>query len=407
MNKLVLLGVIPLLAACASPGPAPTLPPVAQTVVVTQTVIATAQPTATSPSSTAAPTLTPTNAPSPTGGVTEPRGLTAVNVIDSDRVGRLFDNRTYTNPSIAGLTFRTSWADIEPTQDNFVWTKVDTIFDNAEKNSKWVELILIPGFGTPQWALKGVPTSIFSANYGPGKGDQLPLPLPWDEIYLTRWFAFLKVVSARYQNRASFLKIAADGPTSITGEMTLPNQPADRCTWIKLGYTSDRIINAWKQVFSNYAQIFPRQFFSLALFPPLPIVSTTRCENGNPVGISAEESQRVTALIVALGADNYPKQFIVQENGLSASKSETLVVNSGDYGVVKSYAGKVIIGFQLSTSAIRDPTAMGDPDGPTALRKSLQLGLDAHVQFIQVQEPDVLAPGAQSVLATVAGALGH
>ena len=135
------------------------------------------------------------------------------------------------------------------------------------------------------------------------------MPLPWDQTYLNRWFAFLKAVSARYQNRPSFIKIAADGPTSITGEMTLPNAPADLCNWVRLGYTSDRLIGAWKQVFANYAQIFPRQYFSLALYPPLPIVSTTRCENGNPTGIDHSESQRVRAVIIGLGADNYPKQF--------------------------------------------------------------------------------------------------
>jgi Beta-galactosidase len=359
------------------------------------------------PSPIAAQEIAPTNMPPPTMVASQPRGITVVNEIDSARVGQLFDARTYTNPNIAGLTFRTSWADIEPTEGNFVWTKLDTVFENAEKNGKWVELILIPGFGTPAWALQGVPTAIFTVNYGPGKGDQLPLPLPWDQIYLNRWFAFLKTVSARYQNRPSFLKIAADGPTSITGEMTLPNEPADRCTWIKVGYTSDQIIGAWKQVFANYAQIFPRQYFSLALFPPLPIVSTTRCENGNPVGTSADESQRVRAVIIGLGADNYPKQFVLQENGLSASKSEDLVVNVGDYDVVKSYSGKVVTGFQLSTSAIQDPTAMGDPDGPTALQKSLQLGLDAHVQFLEVQEPDVLSSAAQNVLAIIASALVH
>jgi hypothetical protein len=31
----------------------------------------------------------------------------------------------------------------------FDFSKIDTVFANAEKNGKWVELILIPGFGTP------------------------------------------------------------------------------------------------------------------------------------------------------------------------------------------------------------------------------------------------------------------
>ena len=321
----------------------------------------------------------------------------------STRVGSLFDERTYTNPNVAGLTFRTSWADIEPAEGDFLWTKLDTVFANAEKNGKWVELVLIPGFGAPAWAIQGVQTASFGVKYGPGKGENLLLPLPWDQTYLNRWFAFLKAVSARYQNRPSFIKIAADGPTSVTAEMSLPNEPADLCTWIKVGYTSDLLIGAWKQVFANYAQIFPRQYFSLALYPPPPIVSATRCDSDNPRGTDHNESQRVRTVIVGLGADNYPKQFVVQTNGLTAAKEDPS--NSGGYALVKSYSGKVVIGFQLTTSAIMHPANMGDPDGATALQKSLQKGVDANAQFLEVYEPDVLSPAAQSVLASFASAL--
>ncbi len=340
---------------------------------------------------------------------TQPRGITAVNdFIPAGQAGslfsgQLFDDRTYANPNIAGLTFRTSWADIEPAQGNFVWDKLDTVFDKAEKNGKWVELILIPGFATPAWALQGVQTDSFSVIYGPGKGGNLTLPLPWDPTYLDRWFTFLKAVSARYQDRPSFIKIAADGPTSVTAEMSLPNAPADLCTWIKDGYTSDRLIGAWKQVFANYAKIFPRQYFSLALYPPLPIVATTKCRNGNPGGLDHSESQRVTAAIIAMGADNYASKFVLQENGMTAAKDNT--ATTGAYEVVKSYEGKIVIGYQLVTSAIQHPTDMGDPDGATALQKSLQRGVDAKAQFLEVWEPDVLAPSAQNVLAAVASAL--
>jgi hypothetical protein len=247
-----------------------------------------------------------------------------------------------------------------------------------------------------------VPTSTFSVLYGPGKGDTLPLPLPWDQIYLDRWFTFLKAVSARYQNRPSFIKIAADGPTSITAEMTLPDTPADLCNWVKAGYTSEKIIGAWTKVFANFAQIFPRQYFSLALFPPLPIVSTTRCDNGNPTGTLRSEGERVSALIIGLGVNNYPAHFVVQENGLTSAGVDASL---GAYNVVKSYGGKVVIGYQLSTSAMLSPVYMGNPDGVTALHDSLQRGLDAKAQFLEVYEPDVLAPAAQNVLASVASAL--
>ncbi len=404
------------LAACGAT-PSPTITAgLSSTPLPVNTLLPTALPAgsaAATPTTIAVDTPTPpivsTNA-TPTPPVirfaTQPQGLTAVNNFEpSTRLGSLFDNRTYANPNIAGLTFRTAWADIEPAQGNFVWAKLDAVFDNAEQNGKWVELVLIPGFGAPTWARQGVQTATFDVKYGPGKGEQLMLPLPWDQTYLNRWFAFLKAVSGRYQSRPSFIKVAADGPTSVTAEMSLPNEPADLCTWVKVGYSSDRLIGAWKQVFANYAQIFPRQYFSLALYPPPPIVGTTRCQNGNPSGTVHEESQRARAAIVGLGADNYPKQFVLQTNGLTAAKEDA--ANAGGYDLVKSYGGKVVIGFQLTTSAMTRPTDMGDADGATALQKSLQKGLDARAQFLEVYEPDVLAPAAQPVLAKFAGALAH
>jgi len=408
----VLVLTLSLLVACATPAPSPTtIPaPIAAPTRAEGTrnaPLPSRRATLTVPALTPTPSIVSTNntpAPRISSLATQPRGLTAVNNFEpSTRVGSLFDDRTYTNPNVAGLTFRTSWADVEPAEGNFVWSKIDTVFDNAEKNSKWVELVLIPGFGTPAWALQGVQTATFNVKYGPGKGEDLSLPLPWDQTYLNRWFAFLTAVSARYQNRPSFIKIAADGPTSVTAEMSLPNEPADLCTWVQVGYTSDRLIGAWQQVLANYAQIFPRQYFSLALYPPLPIVSTTRCKNGQPTGTDHSESQRVRAVIVGLGADNHPKQFVLQTNGLTAAKEDPS--NSGGYDLVKSYNGKVVIGFQLTTSAMSHPTNMGDPDGATALQKSLQKGLDAHAQFLEVYEPDVLSPDAQNVLAAVTSVL--
>jgi len=405
------------LLACATfspPQPPPTLAAPTATasappVTVIQTPAPSAVATATLPPPAPSPTpppVSPTNtsaAPTVTTA-TQPRGLTAVNDFEpSTRVGSLFDPQTYANPNIAGLTFRPSWADVEPTEGGFVWNKLDTVFDNAEQHGKWVELVLIPGFGTPDWARQGVQTGVFGVKYGPGKGEQLPLPLPWDQTYLGRWFAFLTAVSARYQSRASFLKIAADGPTSVTAEMSLPNEDADLCAWIAAGYNSDRLIGAWQQVFDQYARIFPRQYFSLALYPPPPIVSDSRCENGTPAKTSRAESQRVRGVIVGLGADHYPKQFVLQTNGLNATKEDP--GNSGGYALVSSYSGKVLIGFQLSTSAINHPDNMGDPDGATALQKSLQKGVDAHAQFLEVYEPDVLAPAAQPVLAAFAKTL--
>ena len=206
----------------------------------------------------------------------KPHGISVVNSIDPNRVGRLFDTsnptlNAYSNPNTSGLTFRTSWADVEPEDGKFDFSKIDTVFANAEKNGKWVELVLIPGFGTPGWAMRGAQSGMFAIPYGPGKGTLLPLPVPWDQTYLSRWFTFLKVISHRYGDKVSFRKIAAAGPTCVSAEMSLPDSPNDIVQWEKFGYTTQKYLNAWRQTFSAYSSIFPRQYFSLALHLALPV----------------------------------------------------------------------------------------------------------------------------------------
>ncbi len=117
-----------------------------------------------------------------------PYGISVVNLIDASRVGQLFDTsnptlNAYTNTNTSGGTFRTSWADVEPENGKFDFSKIDTVLANAERNGKWVRLILVPGFGTPAWAMQGVQSDTFSIQYGPGAGTPKRLPIPWDSVY--------------------------------------------------------------------------------------------------------------------------------------------------------------------------------------------------------------------------------
>jgi hypothetical protein len=237
--------------------------------------------------------------------------------------------------------------------ENLTSARLTLFFANAEQNGKWVELILIPGFGTPGWAMQGVQSGMFTIPYGPGRGRLLPLPVPWDQTYLSRWFTFLKVIADRYAGRASFRKIAAAGPTCVSAEMSLPESPNDIVQWEKFGYTTQKYINAWKQTFSAYSSTFPGQYFSLALHRGLPIPDRT-------------QRAYVRDQILSLGLQ-YPSQFALQADGL-----------------IK-----------------RCNSAEGDP--PLALRKSIDKGMrpndsGQHVDYLEIYEPDVLADEMQPVL---------
>jgi hypothetical protein len=318
-------------------------------------------------------------------------GITTVNLVGADRAGRLFDTshptqNAYTNPNTTGVTFRTSWAAVEPEEGRFDFNKIDTVFANAEKNGKWVDLILIPGFATPDWAMQGAQSGMFAVQYGPGAGTGtlLPLPVPWDRTYLSRWFTFLKAIGSRYAAKTSFRMIAAAGPTSVSSEISLPDSQNDIDQWKNLGYTTQKYVQAWRETLGVYVSTFPHQYFSLSLHPALPIPDKSQGPQGREQ-------------IVSLGLQ-YPSQFALESDGLNSSRSDVTL------GLVRDHSGQVCTGFMMSTAATDRSQRMGaEGDPPLALRKSIDVGMEPgksgqHVNYLGIYEPDVVADAMQPEL---------
>jgi hypothetical protein len=126
-----------------------------------------------------------------------------------------------------------------------------------------VQLDLFPGFFSPEWALEGAKTDLFNIPYGPGHGTEAKLPMPWDRVYLNRWFTFVRQLGERYGRSPAFRMIAGSGPTSVSEEMTLPEGPPAIRKWLSDGYTPAKYLGAWEETFHVYADTFPNQCVSL------------------------------------------------------------------------------------------------------------------------------------------------
>ena len=299
------------------------------------------------------------------------------------------------NPSMDGVAAQINWRDIEPVEGKPDWSQLDALFAAATAAKKWVHLEIFPGFFSPAWALEGAQTDEFQIPYGPGGGTLARLPMPWDRVYLGRWFDFMKRLSARYGASPAFRMIAAAGPTSVSEETTLPTQPGAREKWLHDGYTRAKYLGAWDEVFRFYAAAFPHQCVSVAglggpLMGPGPKGPAVRLEAKRDF---VERAKRIVGDRLAL-----------QSNDLHAGHAKVEAPDNTAF--INSYNGRIITGFEMRSQsqkpdASRVMGAAGDP--PLALRRSIDKGMapnpsGRHVDYLEIYVGDVLPADMQPVL---------
>jgi len=325
-------------------------------------------------------------------GNSAPTGL--VVVIENRPQENRLNLQALNNPYISGVALQIRWRDIEPVQGNADWSKLDQLFAAAEASKKWVQLLIFAGFFSPPWALEGVKTETFPIQYGPGQGTVERLPMPWDDIYLGRWFAFVKQLSERYGRSPAFRVVAATGPTSVSAEFTLPGKPEDVGPWLNLGYTPRKYIAAWQKTFEVYAADFPNQYISLSMGFGLNIDDRGKIDPG--------ERKRTRQEIIDAAMRQLGRQFVLQFSNLDGFPGAGPGPRAVDF--VIGYNGSVVTGFQLRTSCERHSGDMGAEGDPAlALKKSIDIGMQPNAagvraNYVEIYQPDVVADDLQPVL---------
>ncbi|MFH0894810.1 MAG: T9SS type A sorting domain-containing protein [Bacteroidota bacterium] len=169
----------------------------------------------------------------------EPRGIYAVIAADEYGYDTTVINQVLANPAVCGITIRQRWRDVEQSEGNYDFLKINDAISRASALNKTVQLIIVPGFYTPDWVLNQIdsceddlisppPIPSFCGKlkmkvpYGIDSGDTLWFPLPWDSLYKQKWHNFLTALALQYNGSSTIVSIAVGGPTSVSCEMTMP-----------------------------------------------------------------------------------------------------------------------------------------------------------------------------------------
>lgn len=243
------------------------------------------------------PSFIPTQTPQPLASIQRPAGVFGVFPINELEKFDVDEFKTdiitiLDNPAISGVALRERWENLEPREGNYDFSRIDEVINLANQYNKKVQLILVPGFFTPQWVLDKIPLcdfknlsvicgkASFTISYGPDSGEVRELPLPWSEIYKKEWQSFLQQIAYRYNNNDTVVSVAVAGPTSMSAEMSLPNETdEEKEKWRRLlalffpdldltdpnTNPNQTIIEEWKKAIDFYGATFHTKTFVLTL----------------------------------------------------------------------------------------------------------------------------------------------
>jgi hypothetical protein len=165
--------------------------------------------------------------------------------------------------------------------------------------------------------------------------------------------------------------------------------------WKKHKYTPTKYYDAWGSVFTEYELLFRGVFVSLAVYPGLPIGATSMSD--------PSQATETPKNVVTTGTTLHPLNFAIEANGLTPNSP-----GHPNYDLVTSYVGHLVTGFEFATSALNNPEKQGDAANPVrALCLSLQTGLDAQVDYLEIYQADAANsnPVVQTLLQTAADQL--
>ena len=212
------------------------------------------------------------------------------------------------NPDVMGISIRQGWMDLEPTEGNFDWSFLDSEVAKAAAAGKKVMLRIGTQSGKPAWVTTAIENAggvFFSFD---DNGVPTTIPVFWDPTFLAKKKAMITAVGAHFTNNPTVKIVAASFANSSSEDWSVPHTAEDIVNWLAVGYTTDKLIDAGRQIIDTTMAAFPNQYVTLAIGGNGHVGQTG---NLDPT------ATYVAASVVATERALWPGRLIVQINSLS------------------------------------------------------------------------------------------
>jgi hypothetical protein len=343
------------------------------------------------------------------GGVAEAASINGIFALAPPN--RPVPEAVFQNPNIDGVSIQYIWMAIQPSEQFYNWNPIDSQIRQAEAHHKKVSLNITPAIFTPQWVYANGAkrfTFLWDRPWGFPACSTQGFPLPWDEVYQSKWTAFVRAVGQRYSGNPALVMVKIQGINGQTSEFMLPhtnpnaNQSArlvkecpgqndDNQTWLSLGYRPSKVLAAWKLDATTYGQAFPNQHLVIEVGPwGMPPIN----ENGSLIPGRAADT-RLPIEVINSGREMFDGRFVIQNDGLNAIWA---------WPMLSEIAGNNPIAYQAAWFVTNDRNCRMNHfqqpcDAQQMMQASLNRGIESGAKYIEVYGNHVTNTQLQGILA--------
>ena len=287
------------------------------------------------------------------------------------------------NPDVMGISIRQGWMDLEPTEGNFDWSFLDSEVAKAAAAGKQVMLRIATQAGKPAWVTTAIQNAGGLFFTFDDDGVSTTIPVFWDPTFLAKKKAMIAAVGAHFTNNPAVKIIAASFANSSSEDWSVPHTNTDIANWFAVGYTTDKLIDAGRQIIDATMAAFPNQYVALAIGG-----------NGHAgaTGNLDPTATYVAANVVATERQLWPGRLIVQINSLSTINPVAPGPDDSVWNLL--WQSQPDVAAQMVSRCFGDSTyrANGDATGDpaTVLTACVDAAVSYGLNYIEIYQKDVI-----------------
>jgi hypothetical protein len=291
------------------------------------------------------------------------------------------------NPDVAGVSIRGTWQKVEMAEDVYDWSYFDAQIARVQSAGKKIFLrITSGGENTPPWVFDaGVQTFSFQ---DPQSKEMVTIPVFWDPIFLAKKKKFIAAMGQHFAANPHLAVVSASCANAMTEDWFVPHSDADVQNWLALGYTSEKLIDACKEIVDAVMTAFPNQFAAMAVAHNSKKLDPTK--------------DYVAQHVVDYALTTYPQRFIAQKNTLSADTPDPSMLPAlGVWQMI--YDNQPNVAGQMLWRVTDDPACrmnggVAPCDPATVLEEAVTIGGRYGMRYQEIYQQDILNPELAGVL---------